>query len=42
MNLVRMFVQTSVLASMVLTSLLISSNPASAQQRACMIKLSNI
>lgn len=37
MNLVRMFAQTSVLASMVLTSLSIYSNPASAQQRACVI-----
>jgi hypothetical protein len=37
MNLVRMFAQTSVLASIVLTSLSIYSNPASAQQRACVI-----
>lgn len=37
MNLVRMFAQASVLASMVLASLSIYSNPASAQQRACVI-----
>jgi hypothetical protein len=37
MNLVRMFAQTSVLASMVLSSLSIYSNPVSAQQRACVI-----
>jgi hypothetical protein len=37
MNLVRIVRQTSVLASIVLTSLLIYSNPASAQQRSCVI-----
>jgi hypothetical protein len=37
MNLVRMFAQTSILASMILTVLSIYSNPASAQQRACVI-----
>jgi hypothetical protein len=37
MNIIRTFLQTSILASMVLTSLSIHSNPALAQQRACVI-----
>jgi hypothetical protein len=37
MHLIRTFLQTSVLAGMVLTSLSIYSNPASAQQQACVI-----
>ncbi len=37
MHLIRTFLQTSVLTSMVLSSLSIYSNPASAQQRACVI-----
>jgi hypothetical protein len=36
-HLIRTFLQTSVLASMVLTSFSLHINPASAQQRACVI-----
>jgi hypothetical protein len=37
MNLVCMFSRTSALSSMILAGFLIHSNPASAQQRACVI-----